>query len=482
MSALADKSSKYLLLYGGGLLLAVLVGAVVAYSERFGGDSGPYMLLGAILAIAVAAAILLHWRLGAVLLVAALPFEATVNFGAVASGMKVLALLTFASFAAALLTDQEVFKRFARLWQQPLALAVLAFVLWVSISILWATSKGDAVRATLTFMGVLGLMVVIGSLEKKYLMLAWAALVLSAALSVPAGYILPVPEGSDMLVNGRFGPGGSGPNGYGCEMAIVFFVGFFGLLRRHRVTAYLLAPVFLYGIIATQSRTALIALVATPLLALLVPRLPARLGWRVLPMYVVGVAALAVIVLAFPSVGGSAAERYMTLSQVQSAETWSGRWSNWQGALDVITTHPILGAGAGNYAQAAMEYSTSVVAHTADKDKVAGEAHNMFLSVASQLGLVGLILFLGTLFLVFRMAVPIAQEPGLGTGIFLGLIVFMFAGLTLTWEAHKIVYILFGSFLALQLHNSTRSARSVVDREGPSTGKAVIHNSGHGWR
>jgi O-antigen ligase len=480
MSALTGRSPRYLLLYGGALLLAVIVGAAVAYSQRFGGDNGPYLLLGSLLAVAVAVAILLNWRLGAVLLVAVLPFESTIDFGAVASGTKALALLTFVSFALALFTDQKLFERFARLWQQPLALAVLAFVLWVALSILWASYKGEALRATLSFLGVLGLMVVIGSLERRYLVLAWTCLVFSAALSVPAGYILPVPEGSDMLVNGRFGPGGSGPNGYGCLVAIAFFAGFFGLLGRHRMIAYLLAPVLLYGIFATESRTALIALATTPLLALFVPRLAVRLGWRILPMYVVGAAALAAMVLVLPSVGGSAAERYMTLSQVQSAETWNGRWSNWQGALDVITSHPTLGAGAGNYAQAAMEYSASVVAHSARKQEVAGAAHNMILSVATQLGLVGLSLFLSVLFLAFKTAVPIAQRSGLGTGVFLGLIVFMIAGMALTWEGHKIVYVLFGSVLALQLHNSTRRAPSLVEQESPPANRGVVRTSRRG--
>jgi O-antigen ligase len=466
VSALAGRSGRYLLLYGGALLLAVAMGAVVAYSETFGGDNGPYMLLGALMAIAVAVAILLQWRIGAILLVAALPYGATINFGPVASGMKALALLTFVSLALPLLTDQRLFERFTRLWQQPLALAVLAFVLWVAASIAWASYKGEALRATFTFLGLLCLMVVVGLLERRYLVLAWACLVLSAALSVPAGYVLPMPADSDMLVNGRFGPGGVGPNGYGCLMAIVFFAGFFGLLRRHRMIAYLLAPVFFYGVFATESRTALIALATTPLLALFVPRLALRLDWRIVSMYVVGAAALAVMVLAFPAVGGSAVARYTTLSQVQSEETWNGRWANWQGALDVITSRPILGTGAGNYAEIAMEESTSVVAHTTRKAEVAGAAHNMLVSVASQLGLVGLILWLGVLFFAFRTALPIGQRSGLGAGIFLGLIVFMIAGMTLTWETNKAVYVLFGSVLALQLHDSARRAPPPSEREG----------------
>jgi O-antigen ligase len=467
VSALAGKSGRYLLLYGGALLLAVVVGAVVAYSERFGGDDGPYILLGVLLAIAAAVAIVLQWRLGALLLVAALPFEAAINFGPVASGMKVLGLLTLVSLALALLTDHKLFQRFARLWQQPLALAILAFVLWVSVSILWASDKGAALRTTLTFLGVLGLMAVIGLLESRYLVLAWAAFVSSAALSVPAGYILPAPEGSDMVVSGRFGPGGADPNDYACLMAIAFFMSYFGLLRRHRMIAYLLTPVFLYGIFATGSRTGLIAIGATPLLALLVPRLAARLGgWRMLSIYVLGAAAIVLIVLAIPSVGEPTLERYMTLSQYQSDETWSGRLSNWQGARKVIASHPILGVGAGNYAEAALDYSESVQSHSVRKDKLSGVAHNIFLSVASQSGLVGLILFLGILFFAFKTAIPIAQGSDLGTGILLALIVSMIAGLTLTWDNHKVVYVLFGSVLALQLHNSVRRIPSLYKHEG----------------
>lgn len=473
MQALAGRSGRYVLLYGGALVLALVVGAAVAYSERFGGDNGPYMLLGALLAVAAFGAILLQWRIGALLLAAALPFEATLAFGPGASGTKALASLTFVAFALALLTDRKHRERFARLWQQPLVLAVLAFVLWVSASILWATSQGEALRGTITFLGLLGLMVVIGSLEMRYLVLAWAVLVFSAALSVPAGYILPVPEGSDMAVSGRFGPGGAGPNTYSLDLAIAFFAAFFGLLSKHRMIAYLLAPVFLYGIVATESRTGLIALIATPLLALFVPRLGARLGWRTLSMYLLGAAAIAVMFLAIPSVAEPALERYTTLSQIESEETWNGRADNWKGALDVIASHPILGVGTGNYAEAALDYSATVQAHSASKaaekgGELSGATHNVVLDVASELGLVGLILFLAMVFFAFKTAWLIAQRSELGTGIFLGLIVAIIAGMSQPWQQHKLVYFLFGSVLALQLHVSARPAPSADKHEGHS--------------
>jgi hypothetical protein len=471
VSALASSSGRYRLLYGGALLLAVAVGAVVAYSERFGGDDGPYMLLGVLLAGAISGAILLQWRLGALLLAAALPFQTLINFGPVASGMKGLGFLTFVSFALALLIDPKLRERFASLWQQPLALMLLAFVLWVFASIVWALDGGLALRATISFVGLLGLTIVFGALERRYLVRAWAALALSAALSVPAGFILPVPTGSDMADSGRFGPAGADPNTYSLILVIAFFAAYYGLLTRHRKIAYLVTPVFLYGIFATASRTGLIALLATPLLALLVPRLAARLGWRVLIVYITGAIALGVMALAVPSVTESSLERYTTLSQLGAEDTWTGRWSNWSGALDVIAANPVVGVGAGNYAQAAVDYSESVQRHSAKKavqkgGELSGVTHDIALGVASELGLVGLALFLGIVFFAFKAAWRSAQRSDFATSIFLGLSVAMIGGLSQPWEDEKIVYVLFGSVLALQLHDSARRGLSSAGQEG----------------
>jgi hypothetical protein len=113
-----------------------------------------------------------------------------------------------------------------------------------------------------------------------------------------------------------------------------------------------------------------------------------------------------------------------------------------------------------------MDYSDSVQAHSTRKDEVVGVTHNVVLSVASQLGLVGLILYLGMLFFLFKTALPIAQRSGLGTGILLGLIVAMIAGMAQPWENEKIVYVLLGSVLALQLHESARRTPSPDKHEG----------------
>jgi O-antigen ligase len=83
-------------------------------------------------------------------------------------------------------------------------------------------------------------------------------------------------------------------------------------------------------------------------------------------------------------------------------------------------------------------------------------AHNMFLSVQSELGIVGLVLFTGTLLLAVRMALGTAgRGSSLALGIVLGLGAFVVAGMALSWEYQKIGFVLYGSALSLCLGASS---------------------------
>ena len=450
-------------LYGVTLILAICIGATMAYAQKFLGENGLYIVVGALLAGTVAAAILLQWRLGILLLPAILPFENVVQSVSGHGGTKAITLLTFVSFALALLRNRELFERFLRLWRHPLMLALFVFMLWILASTLWASEQGRALTKASTFLGLLGVTVVVGMLEKRYLARLWAIVALSAALSVPAAYILP--QSGKMVEAGRFGTGGADPNNYACLLVIMFFVAYFGL-RHYKLAPYILTPILFYGIFATQSRTALIALVVAPLATVFVPRLAVRLGWRTMLLYGLGAAVLAGITLAIPSIAQDILERYSTLSQYQAESTWAGRWDIWRAAFYIIATHPFLGVGAGNFAYTAIDYSSVVAGHSADKGEIMGVAHNIFLGIASELGLVGLTLFLGILFFAFRTALMVSQRSALGIGILLGLIVFTIAGMTLTWEYKEVGYVLFGSVLSLQLslQRPTRHEPSLVKR------------------
>ena len=458
--------TKFPFLYGGALLLAVSIGAATAYAPSFLGEGGVYILAGTLVAASVGLAILWEWRFGVLILAAALPYEGALNFGPLASGIKLLALLTFFSLSLGFLRERGLFHRFIELWRQPLTLAVFAFVLWCLTSIVWASNQEATLTRTVTFLGVFGLMVAVGMLERRYLVWMWAITALSAVLSVPvAAYILP--QSNSMVTLGRFSSWGMHPNDYAGLLVIVFLAAHLGLLRDHyRMVSYILAPVLFLGIFASESRTALIALIAAPLLALFIPRLRALVAVRILLIYALVAAALVVTFLAVPSLGESIVERYTTLGQYSSEETWAGRWSIWQGSLQVIASNPLLGVGAGNFPYVALDYSVEVAKHAAESGMGSGVAHNVFLAVTSELGVIGLILFLGILFFAFRLALPLSQTSALGTGLLLCLLAYVIIGMTMEWQYQKIGYVLFGSVLSLylSLQRSTRHEPSPGER------------------
>jgi len=453
--------TKYPLLYIGVLLLALVTGATIAYAPTYLGHSGPYIVVGAFLVAITVVAILLKWQLGVLVLPALLPYEDLINIGSVASGIKVVALLTLFSLGLALLREQREFERFLRLWREPLTIVSFVFLMWVFASMFWASEEETALIKSITFLGVFALMIITAMLEERDLMLLWAVTALSAVTSIPAAFVLL--GGAALATDERFtvtvGSRGLDPNDYACLLAIVFAVAFFGL-RRYNMLAYVLAPVIFFGVFASLSRTGLITLLAAPAIVALVPRLAVGVRGRALLMYGLGAIILAGIILAIPSVGQGVSERYLTLSHFEDQTTWSGRWDIWRAALQIIVSHPFLGVGVGNFPHAALDLSAQVIQLNAEQAETGGVAHNMLLSVASELGFIGLLLFSAILFFTFKALIPVSRRSALGTGLFVGVVAYLITGLTLTWEYEKIGYVLIGSVLSLSLQPARQPASS----------------------
>ncbi|MBA2441534.1 MAG: O-antigen ligase family protein [Rubrobacter sp.] len=409
--------------------------------------------LAAAFAVPVVFMVLSHWVLGVYLLAAVLPFESMLTFGSYGSAIKGIGLLMFCGLGLRLLRDQELFDRLRLSLQRPLLLCAGALAGWSMLSVLWAGERVPALVKTGTFVSMLALMVAIGLLERRQLVVMWAVIAAGTLLSVPFGYVMFGAPGEEA---GRFSSGGD-PNDYANLLVVVFFVACYGLLRRSRVAAYALAFAVVIGVLISQSRTGLIALGATPLLILFLPRLMTRIAGRTLVMYSLAIAVFAGMIFLTPSTGELVSERFSTISQYESEDTWAGRWSLWQGAGRLIADNPILGVGSGNFPYEAAAYSAQA-AHLESLREGAAVAHNVFLSVASELGAVGLALFLGILFFAFKGALRLARyRSALGVGLFLGLLAFTIAGQTLSWEYEKVGYFLYGSVLSLLLHQTTQS-------------------------
>jgi O-antigen ligase len=123
-----------------------------------------------------------------------------------------------------------------------------------------------------------------------------------------------------------------------------------------------------------------------------------------------------------------------------------------------------LGVGAGNYPYFALDYAVDYVRrNSAAEGEVAGVTHQIFLAVASELGLVGLVIFLGILYFAFKLALQLSRGSALGTAMFICLLAYTLMGMTTAWEYAKIGYVVLGSVLSLQLQQETQRTKAVPE-------------------
>ncbi|PRY38013.1 O-antigen ligase family protein [Umezawaea tangerina] len=149
------------------------------------------------------------------------------------------------------------------------------------------------------------------------------------------------------------------------------------------VLALLAGGVLVAGAAATFSRGGGLALTAA--VALLVLR-------KVLPLRVL---AAACGVLAVLALGGAVVAEQELAKALQeksfiASTNVDTRELRWQAAARILTEHPLLGVGPGGFRQ---EYAGA--SHNAEVDEQTPVAHDMYLEVAAELGLPGLLLFAG---------------------------------------------------------------------------------------
>lgn len=399
---------------------------------------------------------LLDWRVGALVLAAALPFEGLLpEVGA--SGMKVLTGVALLGLAIHLMRDGVLLARLLRNLGSGLSLLLLALVALCALSMLWAASPEAALGRTVTFLGVFLLMHLVALLDPPHLRRLWATLLLSAALTVPLG--LAFTGDNAFADDGRFASGGLNPNDYGGLLVVILLVCGIGHPQlAGRTIRLLLAVTVLAGVLWSGSRTAFVALAAAPFIHLLL--VPRESRGRALSHAALAYTAAGAVVLgvyAFDPPRAEAVEaRALTLADYRDESTWAGRLDIWRGGREMVASAPVLGIGAGNFAVAAPLYS-SMPRRPSDRGP-GPVAHNIFLGVAGELGAVGLALFAALLVCAFTRARALAREAPLASGLLLGLVAYVLLGLSLSWEYQKIAYVVMGSLLAL----------SAAPREAPA--------------
>ena len=126
-------------------------------------------------------------------------------------------------------------------------------------------------------------------------------------------------------------------------------------------------------------------------------------------------------------------------------------------ALQLFWDYPLIGAGIGNYEANYQAYSKRLGIDPRDKDR---EAHNLYLEVASETGLLGFVTFGLLLFVMFRVTIKAQKElrsanktetADLIVGLTAGFIGYLAAGVFLHAAFTNIFWMLVGIFFALPL-------------------------------
>jgi O-antigen ligase len=211
---------------------------------------------------------------------------------------------------------------------------------------------------------------------------------------------------------------------------------------------YAYVPAALFSISLTASRMALFATVPAFVYILATAK-------RLKPLY--GVLILAALIGSLPFIPQASIDRLGTTGTSLSTGDLGGRGRLWHASMGVFLEHPLLGIGSG-------------VLSTANA--IGAAAHNTFLSVMAELGLIGLIFFAGMLAIVTVQALKQAKST---SQLWITVLSIWAVGVfTLTWEYRKTTWLLF-SFVVI---SSSLYRRGHSGMEGPSASDFALLRAG----
>jgi O-antigen ligase len=178
------------------------------------------------------------------------------------------------------------------------------------------------------------------------------------------------------------------PNEYAAGMIVSIALGY-GALGAARTATGRAACMFgmlvcAYGVIGSQSRGGLIAMLVAAIVIVLSSR--GRERARLMGVTFLLLAAAVIVLVATPT-------GQQTLSRITDGDS-SGRDDLWQIAYAMYADEPVHGVGLGNYPAVASHYITRDIDHTELINNSAPRTtHNAYLEVAAELGTIGLVTF-----------------------------------------------------------------------------------------
>jgi putative inorganic carbon (hco3(-)) transporter len=364
------------------LTLALIVGVVAGYS--------PPVAIGLTLGLVFLAIAMANLTAG-IALFSLLTFLDTVLPTQGAAGTfsvpKLLGLVLMISWLGLITAGEREYRQ--RIFSHPAFLLVLFVLLgWVLCSVAWSEDSGAALLSLSRWVpnALLFVIVFAGVRTRNQLQWVLGAFVVGALISAIYGLVVPAPA-SDF---GRLEGAGGDPNETAAALvaAAALAIALAATLRGKpllRLAVLAVAPLCAFASLLTLSRGGLVAFGAALIAAVL---MAGRRRGQILVLALVA-ASLAVGYFVFLA-PASATER------VTEVHGGTGRTDIWKVGWRMVQGAPLQGIGAGNFPVVSIHYLLEPGAllrddFIIDTPKV---AHNTYLEVLAELGIVGLTLFL----------------------------------------------------------------------------------------
>jgi O-antigen ligase len=270
----------------------------------------------------------------------------------------------------------------------------ILFVLWYLATMVWGLNFGSSIQMLPTVVATLGLY--LASCCFRYTEKELKAIVVLCILGGCVAALWTVHlyrqgtffgTGLEMRGSLTVGERTSNPDGLGMDLLLPISLafGYFLASKRKLVKAIMLLVMgmSILGLMLTMSRGAVLALLA--MFFVYVYRL--RLGWRIVAPAIV----MALCLSLMPSV-------FFARFQEAQESGGSGRTDIWRVGLKAFEHYGVLGVGLNNFPYAYTNYMGEAPRYRG----AYRDAHNIYLTVGVEAGVLGLLLFAGALIAHFR--------------------------------------------------------------------------------
>ena len=387
------------------------------------------------------------------LVIFVIPWEEVITISGIGSVTRILGVLLTAIWMGSILHSGQIRKI------RPLHLVILAFILWNFVSLLWTSDLEDSTSRLITFVQ-LGILIwiiwdiyttptLVRAGMQAYVLGAWVS-VYSTLSNYLAGNL--AHAGSKWT---RYSGFGFNANGLAIVLAIGLPIAWYLVTSETRRTqlfsilrivnaAYV--PFAMFAILLTASRGGLLA--TLPFLFYFFSTLTRiKLTQRILLSF----GLMGVLYFVQPLIPQASLDRLSTTSSEITDGDLNGRRTIWEEGLEVFATSPIGGVGTGTFQN-----------HVAN-GKV---AHNAYISVLVELGIVGFSLFI----LIFLLSVYHTRYlPRSEAALWITVVLIWAVGVTaLSWEYKKYTWLIV-SYILISA-NASREKTPVMDASIGSSG------------